>query len=118
MHRRPAAQFYLDLKGASAQPIRAAEALAHVIRAFHPTARWTEAVEQLQPLYQSVLQEAVEKWRKANQLIKFLPQPHPAADPKRAFQLNLQYQKELAEWKRLSWWKRKTTKKPLPPSGI
>jgi tetratricopeptide (TPR) repeat protein len=58
--RYAAAQFYLDLKGASAQPLSAAEALSHVIRAYHLTARLPETVEQLQPLYLSVLQEAVQ----------------------------------------------------------
>ncbi len=58
--RYAAAQFYLNLKGASAQPLSAAEALSHVIRAYHPTVRLPETVEQLQPLYLSVLQEAVQ----------------------------------------------------------
>src|SRR6185312_11168426 len=46
-----------------------------------------------------------------------LPTPHPDADPTRAFQLNLQYQEELAKWKALPMWKRMTAKKPLPPQG-
>jgi hypothetical protein len=37
--RYPDAQFYLDLKGAGEQPLPVAEALAHVIRAYHPTAK-------------------------------------------------------------------------------
>jgi hypothetical protein len=43
---------------------------------------------------------------------------HPAADPERAFRLNLQYQEELARWKALSWWQRLRAKKPEPPRGI
>jgi len=35
----PDAQFFLDLKGASSQPLTVAEALAHVVRAYHPAAK-------------------------------------------------------------------------------
>ena len=34
--RYPDAQFFLDLKGASKQPLTVAEVLAHVVRAYHP----------------------------------------------------------------------------------
>ena len=34
--RYPDAQFFLDLKGASTQPLTVAEVLAHVVRAYHP----------------------------------------------------------------------------------
>jgi hypothetical protein len=44
--------------------------------------------------------------------------PHPAADPERAYRLNLQYQQELARWKALPWWQRLRAKKPEPPRGI
>ncbi|MBL8171652.1 MAG: tetratricopeptide repeat protein [Acidobacteria bacterium] len=53
--RYPDAQFYLDLKGPSAQPTPAAEALKHVIRAYHPTAQLPESQEELRGLYLSVL---------------------------------------------------------------
>ncbi|HYH84922.1 MAG TPA: tetratricopeptide repeat protein, partial [Pyrinomonadaceae bacterium] len=54
--RYPDAQFYLDLKGASnQQPVSVAEALSHVIRAYHPTAKLPEGVEELRALYFSVL---------------------------------------------------------------
>lgn len=49
------AQFYLDLKGASDQPTSAADALAQVIRAYHPTIRMPEKFEDLRALYLSVL---------------------------------------------------------------
>jgi tetratricopeptide (TPR) repeat protein len=50
------AQFYLDLKGASdQQPVTVTEALSHVIRAYHPTAKLPEGVEELRALYFSVL---------------------------------------------------------------
>jgi tetratricopeptide (TPR) repeat protein len=55
--RYPDAQFYLDLKGASPQPLTAAAALAHVVRAFHPTAKLPEDEAQLRALYLSVLSD-------------------------------------------------------------
>ena len=55
--RYPDAQFYLDLKGASSEPLAVAEALAHVIRAYHPTAKLPETEAELHGLYQSVLQD-------------------------------------------------------------
>ena len=51
----PDAQFYLDLKGADAKPLPVADALAHVIRAYHPTAKLPESVDDLRKLYLSVL---------------------------------------------------------------
>lgn len=53
--RYPDAQFYLDLKGASAQPLTSAEALAHVIRAYLPAAKLPENEIELRDLYLSVL---------------------------------------------------------------
>ena len=53
--RYPDAQFFLDLKGASAQPLSVAEALAHVIRAYHPTAKLPDSESELRGLYLSVL---------------------------------------------------------------
>jgi len=56
MPRYPDAQFYLDLRGASEQkPLTVAEALAHVIRAYHPTSKLPEDEAQLRTLYQTVL---------------------------------------------------------------
>jgi tetratricopeptide (TPR) repeat protein len=49
------AQFYLDLKGASLQPLTAAEAMSHVIRAYHPTAQLPEEESSLRAIYLSVL---------------------------------------------------------------
>ncbi|HST54050.1 MAG TPA: DUF4062 domain-containing protein [Pyrinomonadaceae bacterium] len=50
------AQLYLDLKGASnQQAVSVAEALSHVIRAYHPTAKLPEGVGELQATYLSVL---------------------------------------------------------------
>jgi tetratricopeptide (TPR) repeat protein len=51
----PDAQFFLDLKGASAQPLTVAEALAHVVRAYHPTAKLPDCESELRGLYLSVL---------------------------------------------------------------
>jgi tetratricopeptide (TPR) repeat protein len=53
--RYPDAQFYLDLKGADRQPLSVAEALSHVIRAYHPTAKLPEGEAELQSLYLSLL---------------------------------------------------------------
>lgn len=51
----PDAQFYLDLRGTSPQPLSAADAQAHVIRAYHSTARLPEGEAGLSGLYHSVL---------------------------------------------------------------
>jgi len=53
--RYPDAQFFLDLKGASTQPLTVAEALAHVVRAYHPAAKLPESESELHGLYLSVL---------------------------------------------------------------
>ncbi len=54
--RYPDAQFYLDLKGASTQPLTVAEALAHVIRAYHPVAKLPDSESELRGLYLSALE--------------------------------------------------------------
>ncbi len=53
--RYPDAQFFLDLKGAGTQPLTVAEALAHVVRAYHPAAKLPESESELRGLYLSVL---------------------------------------------------------------
>jgi tetratricopeptide (TPR) repeat protein len=53
----PDAQMYLDLKGVSEKPLSAAEALAHVVRSFHPDARLPEREDDLQTVYNTVLHE-------------------------------------------------------------
>lgn len=53
--RYPNAQFFLDLKGASTQPLTVAEALAHVVRAYHPAAKLPDSESELRGLYLSVL---------------------------------------------------------------
>jgi tetratricopeptide (TPR) repeat protein len=50
----PDAQFYLDLKGVT-QPLTPVDAMAYIIRAWHPTAQLPEKEEELAPLYRSVL---------------------------------------------------------------
>jgi tetratricopeptide (TPR) repeat protein len=52
----PDAQVYLDLKGASPHPLTATEAMAHVIRGYHPTAQLPENESSLRGLYLSVLE--------------------------------------------------------------
>ena len=58
----PDAQIFLDLKGVARQdemagerPLRPAEAMAYVIRAFHPEAKLPEAGKDLKAMYLSVL---------------------------------------------------------------
>jgi tetratricopeptide (TPR) repeat protein len=53
--RFPDAQIYLDLKGVDPRPLTSAQAMAHVIRSFHPEAPLTESEAELAGLYRSVL---------------------------------------------------------------
>jgi tetratricopeptide (TPR) repeat protein len=55
--RFPDAQFYLDLKGAGHQPLSVTDALAHVIRAYHPAAKLPDSESELHGLYLSVLHD-------------------------------------------------------------
>jgi len=76
--RYPDAQFFLDLKGASDKPLSPAEAMAHIIRAYHPTAKLPESETELKPLYQSVLhgQHALllmDNARDSQQVLPLLP---------------------------------------------
>lgn len=51
----PDAQFYLDLNG-TAQPLSVVDALSHVVRAYHPTAKLPDSEAELRGLYTSVLE--------------------------------------------------------------
>ncbi|HEX4494278.1 MAG TPA: tetratricopeptide repeat protein [Thermoanaerobaculia bacterium] len=51
----PDAQIYLDLKGVDPHPLSPAQAMAHVIRAFHPETRLPETEAEVAGLYRSVL---------------------------------------------------------------
>ena len=53
--RYPDAQIYLDLKGVDPQPLTATQAMAHVIRSFHPEVRVSDTDDELTVLYRSVL---------------------------------------------------------------
>ncbi len=53
----PDAQLYLDLKGTDPQPLTTAQAMAHVIRSYHPEARLPESEAELAGLYRSVLND-------------------------------------------------------------
>jgi tetratricopeptide (TPR) repeat protein len=53
--RYPDAQFFLDLKGAGDNPTSPADAMAHVVRAYHPLARLPEAEDEMRAIYISVL---------------------------------------------------------------
>jgi tetratricopeptide (TPR) repeat protein len=50
----PDAQFYLDLKGVT-QPLTPRDAMAYIIRAWHPTAQLPEKEEEVAAIYRSVL---------------------------------------------------------------
>jgi tetratricopeptide (TPR) repeat protein len=52
----PDAQFYLDLKGVSLQPLTTRDAMAYVVRAWHPRAQLPEKEEEVAALYRSVLE--------------------------------------------------------------
>jgi len=76
--RYPDAQLFLDLKGASDKPLSPAEAMAHVIRACHPTAKLPESETELKPLYQSMLHSQralllMDNAREAKQVEPLLP---------------------------------------------
>ncbi len=51
----PDAQLYLDLRGTDQEPLALAQVMAHVIRAWEPTARLPETETELAPLYRSIL---------------------------------------------------------------
>ena len=51
----PDAQFYLNLQGASDKPRSPSDALAQVIRAYHPTAKLPESEVELRSIYLSLL---------------------------------------------------------------
>ena len=53
--RYPDAQFVLDLRGTAPNPLTPAEAMTHVIRGYHPTAKLPESDIELHGLYCSVL---------------------------------------------------------------
>lgn len=51
----PDAQFYLDLKGVT-QPLTPRDAMAYIVRAWHPTAQLPEKEDEVAALYRSVLE--------------------------------------------------------------
>lgn len=51
----PDVQIYIDLRGVSEKPLTPGEAMAHVIRAFHPEAKLPESRDELGGLYRSAL---------------------------------------------------------------
>lgn len=48
-------QLHLDLRGISKEPLSAVDAMAHVIRAYHPTIKLPETESELSALFRSVL---------------------------------------------------------------
>ncbi len=76
--RYPDAQFYVDLQGTSPKPMRPADALAHIIRAYHPSSKLPDSEEDLRGLYCSVLdgQRAIllmDNAKDAAQVIPLIP---------------------------------------------
>ena len=55
--RFPDAQIYLDLKGVDPQPLTPSQAMAYVVRAFHPEAPLPESEAEMAGLYRSVLDD-------------------------------------------------------------
>jgi tetratricopeptide (TPR) repeat protein len=53
--RYPDAQLFLDLKGVASQPLTAADAMAHVVRSFHPDVRLPQHEAEMAGLYRSIL---------------------------------------------------------------
>lgn len=51
----PDAQLYLDLRGVDPQPLTPAQAMAHVVRSYHPEAPMPASEAELAGLYRSVL---------------------------------------------------------------
>ena len=55
--RYPDGQIFIELKGTSENPLMPAEAMAQVIRAYHPTAQMPEDLSSLGGLYRSILSD-------------------------------------------------------------
>src|SRR3954468_2811645 len=75
----PDAQFYLDLKGVT-QPLTPRDAMAYIVRAWHPTAQLPEKEEELAPIYRSVLDTKcvlllMDNARDAQQVAPLIPPP-------------------------------------------
>jgi len=78
--RYPDAQFFVDLQGLSDKPLTPAEALGHLIRAYHPEARLPESEVELRGLYYSTLHGKralllLDNARDAAQVRPLLPPP-------------------------------------------
>jgi len=78
--RYPDAQFYLDLRGTSEQPLTPAEAMAHIVRAYYPASKLPESEAELGGLYRSVLQAkrallVMDNAKDAAQTAPLLPPP-------------------------------------------
>ena len=76
----PDGQIFLDLKGASREPLLPSSIMAHVIRSFHPQARIPAAEPELTALYRSILHErrvllVLDNAGDAEQIAVLLPPP-------------------------------------------
>ncbi len=78
--RYPDAQFYLDLKGVSPEPLSPARAMEHVIRAYHPAAKLPDDEHQIAALFRSALEgkRALLLWDNASDASQVAPLRPPA----------------------------------------
>src|ERR1039458_8757763 len=76
----PDAQFELDLKGVSSQPLSPADVLSAILRVFHPTAQLPERTEELAALLRQTLDGhrallLLDNTKDARQIAPLLPPP-------------------------------------------
>lgn len=78
--RYPDAQFYLDLRGASGEPLSATRAMEHIIRAYHPTAKLPDEPAALSALFHSALEgkRALLLWDNVKDAAQVAPLRPPA----------------------------------------
>lgn len=78
--RYPDAQFYLDLRGASSEPLPATRAMEHVIRAYHPAAKLPDDPDALSALFHSTLEgkRALLLWDNVKDAAQVAPLRPPA----------------------------------------
>jgi tetratricopeptide (TPR) repeat protein len=83
--RYPDAQLYLNLRGADPDPrgpVQPVDAMQRIIHAFHPQSRLPDTLEELSPLYRSVLTDAkrvlllLDNAADADQIRPLLPPPN------------------------------------------
>jgi tetratricopeptide (TPR) repeat protein len=78
--RYPDAQFFLDLRGVSEKPLSPYEAMAHVVRAYYPTSKLPDTLDEMQALYRSELtgKQALLLMDNAKDAVQIVPLVPPA----------------------------------------